>query len=201
MIKQLLCFVFRRRRLAPAPRRLEIPGQKPLTKTPAACVISETRSFPAAADWVFHSGRIFDGLRLHPAATAVAVTDGVITAVGTDADVRMKAGPAGESVNLDGRLLVPGFTDAHVHTVMAGIERLGCDLSSCTGAGDVLDRIAGFAAASSNEWITGGGWHKADFPGGYPTRQALDAVVADRPVYLVNADHPGAGGRPAGARG
>lgn len=142
-----------------------------------------------AADWVFHSGRIFDGLRLHPTATAVAVTDGVITAVGTDADVRMKAGPAGESVNLDGRLLVPGFTDAHVHTVMAGIERLGCDLSSCTGAGDVLDRIAGFAAASSNEWITGGGWHKADFPGGYPTRQALDAVVADRPVYLVNADH------------
>ncbi|MGW6172596.1 amidohydrolase [Arthrobacter sp. NPDC055138] len=150
-----------------------------------------------AAGWIFHSGRIFDGLRLHPAATAVAVSDGVVTAVGSDADVRAAAGPDATPVDLRGRLLAPGFTDAHVHAVMAGLERLGCDLSHCAGAEAVLAQVASAAAGSAgpdsstpgNAWITGGGWHKADFPGGYPTREVLDAVVPDRPVYLVNADH------------
>ena len=146
-----------------------------------------------AAGWIFHSGRIFDGLRVQPTATAVAVADGVITAVGTDGDVRAAAGPDATAVDLRGRLLTPGFTDAHVHAVMAGLERLGCDLSDCAGADAVLAQVAGSAAsgsaASGSGWITGGGWHKADFPGGYPTREMLDAVVPDRPVYLVNADH------------
>ncbi|MET1154764.1 amidohydrolase family protein [Arthrobacter sp.] len=141
-----------------------------------------------AAGWFFHSGRIFDGARVHPTATAVAVADGVVAAVGSDAEVRVAAGPAATAVDLRGRLLAPGFTDAHVHAVMAGLERLGCDLSDCAGADAVLSQIAG-SAASGSGWITGGGWHKADFPGGYPTRQALDAVVPGRPVYLVNADH------------
>ncbi|MGM0928338.1 MAG: amidohydrolase [Actinomycetota bacterium] len=141
-----------------------------------------------AAGWIFHSGRIFDGLRLDPAATAVAVTDGAVTAVGTDADVRAAAGPHAMAIDLRGRLLAPGFTDAHVHTVMAGLERLGCDLSHCAGADAVLAQIAA-SSESGSGWISGGGWHKANFPGGYPTRQALDAVVPDRPAYLVNADH------------
>ncbi|MFT4471478.1 amidohydrolase [Arthrobacter sulfonylureivorans] len=148
-----------------------------------------------AAGWIFHSGRIFDGLRLHPSATAVAVRDGLVTAVGTDAEVRAAAGLHATAVDLNGRLLAPGFTDAHVHAVMAGLERLGCDLSQCVGADAVLAQIATSASAASGAsaagsgWITGGGWHKADFPGGYPTRQVLDAVVPDRPAYLVNADH------------
>lgn len=150
-----------------------------------------------AAGWIFHSGRIFDGLRLYPSATAVAVRDGVVTAVGTEAEVRAAAGPHATAVDLKGRLLAPGFTDAHVHAVMAGLERLGCDLSQCVGADAVLAQVAASAgsgaaasgAAAGSGWITGGGWHKADFPGGYPTRQALDAVAPDRPAYLVNADH------------
>src|SRR6185312_4168913 len=101
--------------------------RKPLTKFARPCVISETRSFPAragdpgaamAAGWIFHSGRIFDGLRVHPTATAV---------------------------DLRGRLLTPGFTDAHVHAVMAGLERLGCDLSDCARADAVLAQVAGSA--------------------------------------------------------
>ena len=142
-----------------------------------------------AADWIFHSGRIFDGRRLLPGTPAVAVTGGVITAIGTDAEARAAAGPHATVVDLRGRLLAPGFTDAHVHAVMGGMERLGCDLSLCAGADEVLARIAACASSTDGGWITGGGWHKADFPGGYPTRQALDAVVPDRPVYLVNADH------------
>jgi predicted amidohydrolase YtcJ len=142
-----------------------------------------------SADWIFHSGRIFDGLQLHPTATAVAVTDGRITAVGSDAEVRAAAGTAAETVDLDGRLLTPGFTDAHVHAVYGGVERLGCDLSEVSGLDAVLERIRSCAASTDKPWITGGGWHKADFPTGYPTRDLLDVVVPDRPVYLINADH------------
>ncbi|GLB65776.1 amidohydrolase [Arthrobacter mangrovi] len=141
------------------------------------------------ADWIFHSGRIFDGRQLHPAATAVAVADGRITALGSDAEVRAAAGTATETVDLGGRLLTPGFTDAHVHAVYGGVERLGCDLSELSGLDTVLERVRGYAASTDRPWITGGGWHKADFPGGYPTRELLDAIVSDRPVYLINADH------------
>ncbi|AUI51612.1 amidohydrolase [Arthrobacter crystallopoietes] len=142
-----------------------------------------------SADWIFHSGRIFDGQQVHPTATAVAVTDGRITAVGTDAQVREAAGTAAETVDLAGRLLTPGFTDAHVHAVYGGVERLGCDLSDVSGLDAVLACVADYAAATEKSWITGGGWHKADFPGGYPTRNLLDRIVPDRPVYLINADH------------
>ena len=148
-----------------------------------------------AAGWIFHSGRIFDGLRVHPAATAVAVADGVITAVGTDADVRAAAGPDATAVDLRGRLLAPGLhrcarARGDGGAGAAGLRPVRLCRSRCrAGAGCRHPRLGSGSAASGSGWITGGGWHKADFPGGYPTREMLDAVVPDRPVYLVNADH------------
>lgn len=144
------------------------------------------------ADWVFHSGRIFDGQKLHPTATAVAVKDGRIAAVGSEQEVRAAVGNAAESVDLVGRLLSPGLTDAHIHAVYAGVERLGCDLSELRGADAVLAKVREYAAATDREWIVGGGWNMSDFPGGTPGKELLDAVVPDRPVYLINRDHHGA---------
>lgn len=147
-------------------------------------------------DWVLHSGRVFDGRRLHPTATAVAVRDGRVAAVGTDAEVRGAVGPAAEAIDLGGRLVTPGFTDAHLHAAQGGLERLGCDLSADDGASAALDHVARFAAEHPGRgpqgWIVGGGWAMADYPGGTPTRDLLDAVVPDRPVFLVNRDHHGA---------
>lgn len=144
------------------------------------------------ADWIFHSGRVFDGKRLHPSATAVAVRGDRVLAVGTDSEVRAAVSQAAEMVNLGGRLLSPGFTDAHVHAVMAGVERLGCDLSHIDGAESAVARVAEYAAGTGKEWITGGGWGMSDYPGGTPTKDLLDSVVPDRPVYLLNRDHHGA---------
>ncbi len=144
------------------------------------------------ADLVLHSGRVFTGSGLHPSATAVAVSDGRVAAVGTDAEVRSWAGPGTQAVDLAGRLVLPGFTDAHVHPVMGGLERLGCDLSEVHGAQAALDRVAAYAAAHPGEWISGGGWSMADFPGGTPRREDLDRIVPDRPVLLLNRDHHGA---------
>ncbi|WP_318241788.1 amidohydrolase [Arthrobacter pullicola] len=146
------------------------------------------------AEWVFHSGAVFDGRRLVRGASAVAVSGGRVSAVGSDSELRALAGPATQTVDLAGRLISPGFTDAHVHAAYAGVERLGCDLAELSGAQSCLDRIAEYAAltpAPGNDagWVTGGGWYKGDFPGGYPDRALLDAVVPDRPVYLINRDH------------
>lgn len=145
-----------------------------------------------AATTVFHSGRVFDGDSLREDATAVVVRGDRILAVAPDDEARRIAGPGAEDIDLVGRLVLPGFTDAHVHAASGGVERLGCDLSAQAGSAATLQRIADYAAQSDQQWITGGGWSMSDFPGGTPSRQALDEVVPDRPAYLLNRDHHGA---------
>lgn len=146
------------------------------------------------ADAVFHSGPIFDGERLHeqpPDGLAVGVQAGRIVAIGTDAQVRARL-PHADDIDLGGRLLHPGFTDAHIHALSAGVDRNECDLTAATDAESTLALIAAYAQRSDRSWIVGSGWSMGHFAGGTPTAAALDAVVADRPVYLLNRDHHGA---------
>ncbi|MFD7441259.1 amidohydrolase [Streptomyces sp. NPDC059909] len=125
--------------------------------------------------------------------TAVAVSGDRITAVGHPDDVRDLIGPKTEVVDLAGRLLMPGFQDAHVHPVPAGLELTQCDLTGTSTADDTLAAVRAYATAHPDrEWITGGGWSMEAFEGGTPTKEPLDAVVPDRPVYLPNRDHHGA---------
>ncbi|MFF2041482.1 amidohydrolase [Kitasatospora sp. NPDC058170] len=144
------------------------------------------------ADLVFTNGPVHTGDPARTRATSLAVTGERITAVGHD-EVRELIGPGTEVVDLAGRLLIPGFQDAHVHAVYGGTELAECDLSETVGVSDYLRRVAEFAAAHPDRsWITGSGWSLESFDGGLPTRQLLDSVVADRPVYLLNRDHHGA---------
>ncbi|KUO06420.1 amidohydrolase [Streptomyces caeruleatus] len=125
-------------------------------------------------------------------ATAVAVTGDRVTAVGRE-EVHDLAGPRTEVVDLAGRLLLPGFQDAHVHPVPAGLELSQCDLTGARTADETLAAVRAYADAHpEREWITGGGWSMEAFAGGTPTKELLDAVVPDRPVYLPNRDHHGA---------
>ncbi|UXX92018.1 amidohydrolase [Streptomyces sp. AD2-2] len=125
-------------------------------------------------------------------ATAVAVAGDRITAVG-HAEVRDLAGPDTQVVDLAGRLLLPGFQDAHVHPVPAGLELTQCDLTRAKTAEDTIAAVRAYADAHpEREWITGGGWSMEAFEGGTPTKELLDSVVPDRPVYLPNRDHHGA---------
>ncbi|MER6207199.1 amidohydrolase [Streptomyces sp. NPDC001642] len=142
------------------------------------------------ADLLFTNGSV-----LTPegrAATAVAVTGDRITAVGR-AEVHDLAGPGTQVVDLAGRLLLPGFQDAHVHPVPAGLELTQCDLTRAKTAEDTIADVRAYADAHpEREWITGGGWSMEAFEGGTPTKELLDSVVPDRPVYLPNRDHHGA---------
>ncbi|MER8187839.1 amidohydrolase [Kitasatospora sp. NPDC094015] len=144
------------------------------------------------ADLVLTGGPIFTADPARTRATSLAVTGERITAVGHD-EVRELIGPRTEVVDLAGRMLVPGFQDAHLHAVYGGTELGECDLSGTVGAAEYLPLIRAFAEAHPDRaWITGSGWSMESFEGGRPTRQLLDSVVPDRPVYLLNRDHHGA---------
>ncbi|GAB7044330.1 MULTISPECIES: amidohydrolase [Catenuloplanes] len=133
---------------------------------------------------VFTNGTVFTGGRARRA--DVAVDGARITAVGAGLTGR-------QTVDLDGGLLLPGFQDAHVHPIAAGVQLLRCDLTSAASADEYLRIIRRYAAEHPDlGWIIGGGWSMEAFPGGTPTRRALDAIVADRPVYLPNRDSHGA---------
>ncbi|MGV9710603.1 amidohydrolase [Gordonia sp. NPDC003424] len=140
---------------------------------------------------VFHSGPVFDGRRVVQRDLAVGVHAGRIVAMGTLSDVAERL-PGAESFDLAGRLLHPGFTDAHIHALSAGVDRNACDLTATHSATDALGAVAAYAASTEADWIVGSGWSMSHFPGGCPTAAALDAAVADRPAYLLNRDHHGA---------
>ncbi|GAA4455187.1 amidohydrolase [Phytohabitans houttuyneae] len=143
----------------------------------------------ARPDLVFVGGSIFAGGRSQPG--GVAVRDGRIAAVGTG--VADLAGPGTAVVDLAGGLLLPGFTDAHVHPVYAGIQLLGCTLDREDGAEGYVEKVRAYAAAHRDLlWIRGGGWSMEAFPGGTPRKEPLDDAVPDRPVYLPNRDYHGA---------
>ncbi|MEV6953849.1 amidohydrolase [Streptomyces sp. NPDC051183] len=146
----------------------------------------------AKADLVFTRGPVFTVDPARTRATSLAVIGDRIAAVGHD-EVRELVGPGTEVVDLTGKLLLPGFQDAHMHPVFAGVELAECDLTETIGVDDYLARIRAYADAHPDrEWITGGGWSMESFEGGLPTRQLLDSVVPDRPVLLSNRDHHGA---------
>nr|WP_328806465.1 amidohydrolase [Streptacidiphilus fuscans] len=146
------------------------------------------------ADLVFLGGPVYTVDPARSWAGAVAVRDGRITAVGQDHDVRPLIGPGTEVVDLAGRLLLPGFQDAHVHPVLAGTTLRSCDLHQLETADAYVAAVADYAAARPEvAWITGGGWSMEAFPGGTPHRALLDAIgaVGDRPVALPNRDGHG----------
>ncbi|WP_181794250.1 amidohydrolase [Streptomyces sp. WELS2] len=144
------------------------------------------------ADLVFTGGPVHTGSPARSRATTVAVRGERVVAVGHD-EVRELIGPRTEVVDLAGRLLVPGFQDAHAHPVGGGLEMGQCDLSGATTRAEYRERITAYARTHADaEWITGGGWAMEAFPGGLPTAAELDDLVSDRPVYLVNRDHHGA---------
>jgi predicted amidohydrolase YtcJ len=132
---------------------------------------------------VFRGGAVFDGHR-HLGRADVLVAGGRIVEVGTDL--------RGDEV-VDVAFVSPGFTDAHVHPIQGGLERLRCDLSEDGTREEYLATIKAYADANPDaEWILGGGWAMPAFPGGTPTAADLDPVTGGRPAYLPNRDHHGA---------
>ena len=142
-----------------------------------------------SADLAFVNGAVYAVDAARSRAQAVAVKGGRIVAVGSDDSIGEHLGPRTEVFDLDGRMLVPGFQDAHVHPVSGGVNRLQCDLHDLHTTEDYLLRVKTYAQEHPDrEWILGGGWSMDVFPRGTPTKDLLDAVVPDRIVLLPNRD-------------
>lgn len=141
------------------------------------------------ADLVLVGGPCFTAGAASGPTSGIAVRCGVIAALG-ESEARAAIGPRTRVVELAGRLVLPGFIDAHVHPVFGGAERLRCDLTGTRDPREAVARVAAYAEANPElPWIVGGGWSMDQFPGGAPSRSLLDAVVPDRPVFLLNRDH------------
>jgi predicted amidohydrolase YtcJ len=141
------------------------------------------------ADLAFLNGAVYTVDAARTRAQAVAVRDGAILAVGTDAAIREHVGPGTDVVDLDGRMLLPGFQDAHVHPPSGGLEMRQCDLNDVYTRPDYDEVIAAYAARHPDvPWILGGGWYMSAFPRGAPEKGPLDAIVPDRPVALFSRD-------------
>lgn len=144
------------------------------------------------ADLLLRGGPVWTGRADVPDAHAVAVTGGRVVAL--DADAEDLRGPGTRVVDLAGGLALPGFVDAHVHPLHAGLDRVRLDLSQCPV--DERAYLAAVAASAAERpgdgWVLGGGWAMAAFPGGTPTTTGLDGAVAGRPAYLPNRDRHGA---------
>ncbi|MDX6367808.1 MAG: hypothetical protein QOK30_2884, partial [Nocardioidaceae bacterium] len=139
---------------------------------------------------LFTGGSVFDGHRHRPGHGLLVDNGAVVAVLGPDSTVE-HAGDH-DVVDLAGGLVGPGFTDAHCHPIQGGLERMRCDLTDGSTREEYVAMVRAYADRYDGPWVTGGGWQMAAFPGGTPLAADLDAVVADRPVFLPNRDHHGA---------
>jgi predicted amidohydrolase YtcJ len=140
-------------------------------------------------DLVLYNGRIATGQRTPGSGlTAVAVRAGRIAAVGDSTAVLDAAGPRARKIDLGGRTVIPGFNDAHAHVWKIGhLRTTMLDLRGAASLGELSDRVRRFAAhLPPGAWLQGRGFNEAFLSEHrVPTREDLDAAVADRPVVLT----------------
>jgi predicted amidohydrolase YtcJ len=139
------------------------------------------------ADLVLTGGAVYTMDAARSWAQAVAVRKGRIVHVGSDAGAQRFVGRKTRVVRLEGRMVLPGFQDSHVHPVTGGVELGQCNLNDLPSKEQILDKFRE-CAAKPGPWVVGGGWTITAFPKGMPTRDLLDAIVPDRPVLLDSAD-------------
>ncbi len=125
-----------------------------------------------------------------PWAEAVAIQHGRIQAVGIAEEILDLAGDDTTVLDLDGALVLPGFTDAHIHFHSVALGRRRIDLSEATSLEDTLARIAAHAAGlPPGAWVLGYGWNESRWPVPvFPSRGDLDRVTGGRPAMLWRSD-------------
>ena len=160
---------------------------------------TEPFAFPLAR--VFANATIWTGDATIPFAEAMAVTDaGRVMAIGTRAAVVAAAGANAQVISLEGRHVIPGMQDAHLHLVSGGFRLTQLDLSKCTGKADFV--AATRAAAErmdadgddASTWLLGGGWDESRWdPPSFPDASWIAEALAEtkypeRPVWVLRAD-------------
>lgn len=143
-----------------------------------------------AADLIILNGHLktFDPAR--PTASALAITEGRITAVGSESDIRDLAGPDTETVDAQGGTVLPGFIESHIHLFSGAVELELLNLAGISHAEDAARLLRQRAETDSDAKVLLAVGAEYGLLGGAPiTRQALDAILPDRPMAIMAADH------------
>jgi predicted amidohydrolase YtcJ len=136
------------------------------------------------------NAKIWTGDPMHPEAQAVAFSGNRIVAVGSFETARAAVAADSLVLDLDGRRVVPGFNDSHVHFYMGGDSLTSVNLRDAQSQQEVRDRIAAFARTlPDGEWILNGSWIDQNWtPCNLPTHDLIDAVTPNHPVFVHRAD-------------
>ena len=134
-----------------------------------------------AADLIISHAKIWTGDASTPTAESVAVLGDRIVAVGSNSEVDAWRDSNTKVIDAQGKLLLPGFDDAHVHFVTGGAQLDAVQLNDATSAQEFVRRIAERAkSAPKGEWIMGGDWDETKWtPASLPTHEMIDAVTLE----------------------
>lgn len=148
-----------------------------------------TKQEQPKADLVFVHGKIWRGGDSTIFSEGIAIKGNKILKVGTTDEVLTVSDKNTQVVDLEGRLMIPGFNDAHIHFLNGSIGLSEVNLTDAKSIDEVVLLIKKYAAENpGRKWITGRGWQYTMFPGGLPTKEILDSAIADRPVFIKAYD-------------
>lgn len=134
------------------------------------------------------NGKVFTADENYSVAEAVAVDGERVVAVGTTRDLRNQFQAARE-IDLQGRLVTPGFNDAHVHFFRGALALLNVNLLDTKSLSEAQSRVAEkVKTVKPGEWIAGRGWDHTIWKQSFPTKKDLDQIAPNNPVYLVRVD-------------
>ena len=144
----------------------------------------------AAADLIITNAKIWTVDPALPTAHAVAVLGDRIVAVGSNGDVDAWRGPGTRVIDAQGKLLLPGFNDAHVHFVSGGRQLDSIQLNDAANPQEFARRIGERVKVTpKGEWILGGNWDETKWdPPNMPTKELIDALTPDTPVFVSRYD-------------
>jgi hypothetical protein len=153
----------------------------------AGCEQESVEEQPAGADLILRNGVIYTQDDINPQVEALAVTDGRITAIGTNDAISRQAGKNTKIVDLDGRFVMPGINDGHSHPAWGGVVALYyCLFPATASADEVAAKVKGCVSESDELWIQGGLWtpnffeeYAIDSP-----RAWLDDISGDKAIVL-----------------
>jgi predicted amidohydrolase YtcJ len=152
-----------------------------------AALAPSLQAQPAApvADAIYTNARIWTGDAARPQAQAIAIRDGTLIAVGSAAEALTHRGPATRVIDLQGRRVVPGFSDAHWHMITGD----QADLTDAKSPAEIVRRLKAWSAKRpAGAWVVGRGFTPADFPGNAPHRRFLDTAFPGQPVVITDRD-------------
>ncbi len=152
--------------------------------------LSEAQRSRMDVDLILVNGNVYTVNKKQPRAEAIAVRDRRIVFVGLNEDARKFRGDKTRTIDLGGKTVVPGFTDAHCHIFGIGEREMKLNLEGTNTLEDFFAKVKERVAQTERgKWITGRGWIETFWkPPQFPARSELDKIAQDNPVFLTRAD-------------